>query len=242
MEFNLKLHPSSAEVSQNLRNAVAFDPDLFAFLGDLKRHNDRDWFAANRDRYVRSVEAPMLQFIGDVGARLPEISTAFRADARRFGGSLYRMQRDTRFSPDKSPFKPWTAAIFRHRSARKGLQLPGFYLHVEPGHTFAGGGLYHPDQPTLTRIRQYMTGHVEDWQAVKKSGLEIQGSRLTRVPAGFDRKHPLAEDLKWKDLYCGVDFTEADVVAPDFLDRYITVCRQSAPLVRFLTRALDLAW
>jgi uncharacterized protein (TIGR02453 family) len=158
---------------------VAFDSDLFAFLGDLKRHNDRDWFAANRDRYVRSVEAPMLQFIGDVGTRLPEISPAFRADARRFGGSLYRMQRDTRFSPDKSPFKPWAAAIFRHRSARKGHQLPGFYLHVEPGHTFAGGGLYHPDQPTLTRIRQYMTGHVEDWQAVKASSVEIQGSRLT---------------------------------------------------------------
>lgn len=221
---------------------MAFDPDLFAFLSDLKRHNDRDWFGANRDRYVRSVEAPMLQFIGAVGTRLPEISAAFRADARRLGGSLYRMQRDTRFSQDKSPFKPWTAAIFRHRSARTGHQLPGFYLHVEPGHTFAGGGLYHPDQPTLTRIRQYMTGHVEDWQAVKASGIEIQGSRLTRVPAGFDRKHPLAEDLKWKDLYCGVDFTETEVVAADFLDRYIAVCRQSAPLVRFLTRALDLAW
>ena len=91
--------------------------------------------------------------------------------------------------------------------------------------------MYHPDQPTLTRIRQYMTGHVEDWQTVEESGVEIQGSRLTRVPAGFDRTHPLAEDLKWKDLYCGVDFTEAEVVAADFIDRYVNVCRQSVPLV-----------
>jgi uncharacterized protein (TIGR02453 family) len=223
-------------------SSPSFDPDLFAFFRDLKADNSRAWFEANRERYIRSVEGPMLQFITDVGARLPQISKAFRADARRFGGSLYRLQRDTRFSPDKSPYKTWTAAIFRHRSARKGHQAPGFYLHLDPEHNFGGGGAYRPDQPVLTRIRQYLAEHVDDWQKVRDTGIEIRGERLTRVPAGFSRTHPLAEDLKMKDFYTGVGFSEADVTAPGFIDRYLDCCQQAAPLVKFLTRSLNLAW
>ena len=67
-----------------------FAPDLFAFFRDLKRHNDREWFTANKDRYVASVEGPMLQFIREVGDRLPEISKSYRADSRRFGGQATR--------------------------------------------------------------------------------------------------------------------------------------------------------
>jgi len=223
-------------------SSPSFDPDLFAFFRDLKTHNTREWFEGHRDRYVRSVEAPMLRFIADVGARLPEISKAFRADARRFGGSLYRLQRDTRFSPDKSPYKTWTAAIFRHRSAKKGHQAPGFYLHLDPEHNFGGGGAYRPDQAVLTKIRQYLVEHVDDWRSVMDTGIEIRGERLMRVPAGFPRTHPLAEELKLKDFYIGLAFSDAQVTAPDFLDQYMACCRKSAPLVRFLTQALDLAW
>ena len=68
-----------------------FTPGFFKFLRDLKAHNDRAWFQANRDRYVADVEAPMLQFIADVGERLPEISSAYVANRRRMGGSMYRI-------------------------------------------------------------------------------------------------------------------------------------------------------
>src|SRR5262245_65242288 len=102
-----------------------FSADLFSFFRDLKRHNDREWFAANKDRYVESVETPMLEFIRQVGERLPSISPAFRADARRFGGSLYRIYRDTRFSADKAPYKTWIAARFKHRSVRGEVEGPG---------------------------------------------------------------------------------------------------------------------
>jgi uncharacterized protein (TIGR02453 family) len=219
-----------------------FTPDLFSFLTDLKRNNTREWVAANRDRYVRSVETPMLEFITQVGERLPAVSPAFRAVARRMGGSLYRLQRDTRFSPDKSPYKTWVAAIFRHRSARGGHGLPAFYLHLDPAHSFGGGGSYRPDQPTLTRIRRFIVEHEKEWRAVRETAAPIQGERLLRVPAGFPRTHPLAEDLKLKDFYTGVTFTGDDVVARDFLDRYMRAIAEAAPVARFLTRALDLAW
>ena len=219
-----------------------FTPNLFAFLADLKRNNTREWFAASRDRYVESVETPMLDFIGQVAARLPAVSPAFRAVARRAGGSLYRLERDTRFSPDKSPYKTWVAAIFRHKSARTGHGLPAFYLHLDPAHSFGGGGIYRPDQPTLTRIRQFMIENEKDWRAVRAAGGPLQGEQLKRVPSGFPRDHPLADDLKLKDFYVGVNFTEDQVIAPDFLDRYMSAVAEAAPIARFVTRALNLAW
>ena len=136
--------------------APFFTPALFTFLRDLKRHNDRAWFAAQKDRYVEEVEAPMRRFIAAAGERLPSISRSIVADPRRSGGSLYRIYRDTRFSADKSPYKTWTAAHFRHRAAGKEQTAPGFYLHLGPAENFGGGGIYHPDRPTLTRIRQHI--------------------------------------------------------------------------------------
>lgn len=219
-----------------------FQPSFFAFLRDLKRHNTREWFAANRERYVADIETPMLTFITDVGARLPSISSAFVADPRRSGGSMYRIYRDTRFSADKSPFKTWVAAHFRHRAARKDQATPGFYLHLSPTDCFGGGGIYHPDTATLTRIRQRIVGHPKAWAAVLRSGVTIEGERLTRAPAGFDPSHRYVEDLKWKDLYAGSEFRVAQVTRPDFLEQFLESCRQVSPLVEFLTRAIDLRW
>jgi uncharacterized protein (TIGR02453 family) len=219
-----------------------FTPALFAFLRDLKSHNDREWFQANRERYTAVVEAPMLRFIGDVGPGLATISRAFVADRRRMGGSLYRIYRDTRFSADKTPYKTNVAATFPHEQRKKVPSVPGFYLHLEPGECLGGGGIYHPDMPTLTRIRTAIATDRKGWMAVKKSGLEIVGDSLTRAPAGFDPAHPFIEDLRRKDLYVLTEFSQPDVCGPHFLDQFIESCRDVAPLVAFLTRAIGLRW
>lgn len=217
-----------------------FTPGFFTFLRDLKRHNDRAWFAANKDRYLADVEVPMLRFITAVGERLPSVSTAFIADPRRSGGSMHRIYRDTRFSHDKSPYKTWVAVHFRHRSAAKDVAAPGFYLHIGPTERFAGGGIYHPDMPALTRIRQRIVSEPKAWGAVIRSGIEIEGDTLKRAPAGFDPAHRFIVDLKRKDLYAGAEFTARQVTAPDFLDAFIDSCREVAPLVEFLATALGL--
>ena len=224
------------------KGPVHFSPDFFAFFRDLKRHNDREWFAANKDRYVASVETPMLTFIKDVGERLPEISKFFRADLRRFGGSLYRIYRDTRFSPDKTPYKTWTAAHFRHRASTRDVEAPGFYIRLGPDENFGGGGIYHPSMPTLTKIRRRIVDEPKAWEAVKKSGLEIEGGTLVRAPAGFDAKHRFIEDLRRKDFYAGVEFAQSDVIAAGFIDRVMDCCRNTSPLVRFLTDSLGQKW
>jgi uncharacterized protein (TIGR02453 family) len=222
---------------------MSFGPGLFAFLRDLKRHNNREWFEDNRPRYVADVEAPMLAFIREVGERLPAVCPGFVADPRRSGGSMFRIYRDTRFSADKTPYKTWLAARFGHRKTRKaatGPHAPSFYLHLAVDESYGGGGIYHADTPTLTRIRQRIVSHPEAWSAVLKSGVELQGDTLKRPPAGFDKTHRFIEDLKRKDLYGLTAFTRAEVTSSRFIDRYMKACAEVTPLVEFLTAAVGL--
>lgn len=217
-----------------------FTPALFTFLRRLKANNSREWFHAHRDAYERDVEAPVLRFIADFGPRLARISPAFVADPKRHGGSMYRIYRDTRFSGDKSPYKTNIAATFRHKEHRKQPSVPGFYLHLEPGDCLGGGGIYHPEMPALTLIRLGIVNDTKRWKAVRETGLEIEGDSLKRAPAGFDQAHPFVEDLRRKDFYALAPFTQQEVCAVDFMDRYTDACRNVAPLVAFIARALSL--
>jgi uncharacterized protein (TIGR02453 family) len=218
-----------------------FTPAFFDFLRDLKSHNERDWFAANRDRYARDVEAPMLQFIADFAPRLKTISPAFVADKRRMGGSMFRIHRDTRFSPDKSPFKTWTAARFPHEARRKVTGVPAFYLHLGIDERFGGGGVYHIDMPQLTRVRRHIVESPKAWTSVRER-VEIHGEQLKRAPAGFSASHEHIEDLKRQNLYTLTEFSTDDVVADNVMDRFVESCERAAPLVEFQTKALGLRW
>ena len=220
--------------------AASFDPTLFGFLADLEKHNDREWFAANKARYEADVLEPALAFVEDFGYRLPAISRHMRAVPSRTGGSLFRIYRDTRFSKDKTPYKTTVGIHFKHERA-KDVHAPGFYLHLAPGEVFAGAGIWHPDMPTLTAIREAIVAHPDRWQEVT-AGIEVVGNALKRVPTGFDRDHPLAEDLKRKDFAAYAKLSEAEAIAPGFLDRYVHACEEASPLMRFLCRALELPY
>jgi uncharacterized protein (TIGR02453 family) len=222
----------------------SFGPELFAFLVELRANNDRDWFTANKARYEADVLEPALAFIEDFGYRLQEISPHFLADPRRSGGSLFRIYRDTRFSKDKTPYKTNTGMYFRHARG-KDVHAPGYYLHLAPGEVFGGGGIWHPDTTAVTAIRQAIVDHPERWTRTKEQlGEELQlgGDSLKRVPTGFDKDHPHAEDLKRKDFFASVRLEESAATAPGFLDRYTRVCESASPLMRFLCEALDVAY
>jgi uncharacterized protein (TIGR02453 family) len=223
-----------------------FDPELFEFLADLSRHNDREWFTANKDRYEAHVLEPALAFIEDFGFRLEELSPHFRADPRKNGGSLFRIYRDTRFSKDKTPYKTNTGMHFRHARA-KDAHAPGFYLHLAPGQVFGGGGIWHPDTKTVTRIRQAIVADPDRWRAVTReppfTDVMVLGgndNRLKRVPTGFDPGFEFADDLRLRDYFGWAELSEADATTAGFLDRYTAVCAAALPLVAFICDALDL--
>jgi uncharacterized protein (TIGR02453 family) len=216
---------------------ASFGPELFGFLADLKEHNDRDWFAANRERYEADLLEPALAFIEDFEPHLRMISPHLRADARRTGGSLFRIYRDTRFSKDKTPYKTTAGIYFRHERS-KDVPAPGFYLHLAPGDVFAGGGIWHPDTKTAHTIREAIAADPEGWQAATASIRLGQGDALKRVPQPFDKDHPLAEDLKRRDFAAIEGMSEDEATAPHFLERYAQACRDMAPLMRFLSGAV----
>jgi uncharacterized protein (TIGR02453 family) len=221
-------------------------PELFAFLRELREHNDRAWFAANRERYEAHVREPLLRFVADFGPHLREISPSFVADPRPVGGSLFRIQRDTRFSMDKSPYKTNAGAQFRHEAGRD-AHAPGFYLHLEPGEVFAAAGLWRPGRTELGRVREAIVSDPAEWGRVVTapafgSVLSLGGEQLERPPRGYDPDHPFIEDLKRKDLIVTAAFAEAEACRPEFLDRFVRTCQAAAPFVRYLTAAIGLSW
>lgn len=219
-----------------------FSPRLFQFLRGLKAHNDRGWFEANRERYEADVKEPMLQFISDLGKSLRTISPQFKVDPRPVGGSMFRIHRDIRFSKDKSPYKTHIGAHFPHARAGKDESAPGFYIHVESGESVGGAGLWHPDSAALHKVRDRIVARTKDWKAVRDGGIDVKGESLKRVPPSYDPRHPFAEDLKLKDFYVMTRFSEKEVCASSFMDRFVEVCRRTAPLMKFLTQALGLPW
>lgn len=223
-----------------------FGPQLFSFLRELKRNNNREWFQENKERYLREVRDPMLVFIEAFGRPLDGISRNFLADPRPTGGSMFRIYRDTRFSKSKEPYKTHAAAQFRH-VAGKDVHAPGFYLHLEPGSVFAGAGLWHPDAKTANLIRGAIAADPAGWKRATggrtfKRDFTFEGDSLKRPPRGFDADHPLIEDLKRKDFIVITGYTQRQACAPDFLGRFTRTCRTAAPMMRFLTEAIGLAW
>jgi len=217
-----------------------FSPELFRFLKDLRRNNRREWFQANRERYESAVRDPFLRFISDFGPQLSRISRHFVADPRPTGGSLFRIYRDTRFAKDKSPYKTHAAADFRHRAGGRDVHAPGFYLHLEPGGCLAAAGVWHPDPSALAKVRDTIVERPKEWERIRRLGL--QGDSLVRPPKGYDPGHPFIGDVKRKDFYTTVPFTEKQVCSPRFLLDFAAVCKKMSPLPRFLTEALGMPW
>jgi uncharacterized protein (TIGR02453 family) len=220
-----------------------FSPALFAFLGDLADNNDREWFAANKQRYVEDVQEPALDFIRAFAPMLEKLSPHFSADARVVGGSLFRIQRDTRFSKDKTPYKTNTGVQFRHQ-ASKDAHAPGYYLNLQPGECFAGVGLWHPDTPVAYQIRHAIADRPTEWKKAAHGARfgadwELWGDKLQRPPKGFDPDHPFMEDLKRKDFVATRKLTQRQVTASTFVEDLAGLFKSATPFMRFLCEAVD---
>jgi uncharacterized protein (TIGR02453 family) len=213
-----------------------FGPELFAFLRELKANNDREWFNAHKDRYENDLLEPALAFIEDFALRLPQLSPHLVADARRQGGSLFRIYRDTRFARDKSPYKTQAGIYFRHERSKE-AHSPGLYLHLEPRNVFAGGGIWHADTKTAHAIRQLIVKDPDGWAEATSDVTLGEGESLKRVPPAFDKEHPHARDLRRKDFAAIQHFTQTEATTAGFLDRYEAACRSFTPFMRFLCRA-----
>lgn len=219
-----------------------FPDDFFAFFRQLKAHNERPWFEANKQRFRDSVQAPMSAFISAIAPKLSKISKSFIADPRPNGGSMFRIYRDIRFSKDKRPYKEHAACHFRH-AAGKDVHAPGFYMHFAPDEVFFGGGMWMPPPDALTKIRDAIVKKPAAWKAVKsdrafaKAFDGVEGEALTRPPRGYDANHPLIDDIKRKSFFAmhesGVKAAGSAKIVGEAADTFAA----AAPLMKFLCAA-----
>lgn len=205
-----------------------------AFLSDLKKHNDRDWFQANKDRYLEA-KADFEGLVGELIKRIAVFDPSVEGlDPAK---CAFRIYRDARFSKDKSPYKTNFGAQL---SADKFKQRAGYYLHVEPGNSFLGGGAYHPDPKWLKSIRDAIAEDGKFFRRLlaaapfRKEFGELQGETLKSAPQGFPSDHPHIGLLRHKDFIAMRPCKDAEILAADFPRRASASYKALAPLNRFL--------
>lgn len=221
-----------------------FTPETIKFFRQLSKNNNREWFAKNKARYEDVVLNPALELVTEMQEPLKKVSPHFVAVAKKSGGSLMRIYRDTRFSKDKTPYKTNLGIHFRHE-AGKNVHAPGFYFHIDKKEIFVGAGIWHPDNSTLKKIRMRIVDDPAGWKRARngkkfRSMFELRGDALKRPPRGFDAEHPLIEDLKRKDHIGLTALSESELFDRKLINILVARFKTAIPYVRFLCDALPL--
>lgn len=214
------------------------------FIKDLKVNNNKEWFEANRKVYQKAKE----DFLGQVQVLIQglegideEIAFA-KLDPKK---CIFRINRDTRFSADKSPYKTNMGAWFS--AGAKGLQRAGYYLHLEDGGCFLAGGMYMPEAEALKKVRQEIHYNHKDLQAILTEisfqnffprALDTE-MKLKKAPQGYKEDNPAIELLKLKSFTVSNTFGEEKLLEPGFDAFALDVFKSMQPLVKFLNQALD---
>lgn len=223
-----------------------FPKDCVPFLEQLASNNNRDWFNDNKLRYDSLVREPALRFIEDMADGLKKISPHFTAVAKKSGGSLMRVYRDTRFGNDKTPYKTNIGIQFRHEQG-KSVHAPGFYVHIAADECFIGVGLWHPESDALKAIRDFILDNPSSWKDAKvyppfKKNFELVGDSLVRPPRGFPADHELIEDLKRKDFIALKSFDVQKINDKKFTRFVLNSFDQADPFMHYLCDAVQVQY
>lgn len=222
-----------------------FSDASFKFLRGLAAHNDKTWFAEHKSQYEEHVRQPFLRLITDLQPDLTEVSEHFRADPRTVGGSLFRIYRDARFSNDKSPYKSWQGARLFHER-RKQVAAPSFYIHLQPGQSMVGAGIWHPEPDIQRKLRQFIFDNPASWKtaahavATRKRYEFETSEKLVRAPRGFPADFEFIDDLKHRNWVLWRPLDDALMSGPKLHATLAADLHGLAPFVDYLCAALDL--
>lgn len=222
---------------------TGFPKDTLEFLDDLGHNNHRAWFAENKQRYEASVLAPALALIESLKKPLEKVAPMLSVEAKKSGGSLMRIYKDTRFSKDKTPYKTNIGIQFRH-VAGKDVHAPGGYLHIANDECFFGAGMWRPDAAALQKIRAAILSDPTGWKKAVygkrfRETYSVYDDRLKTAPRGIDRDHPLINDLRLKSFLGTYYMKRAQIESPQLLSDIPRLVKQAAPLMGFLCHAVE---
>ncbi len=210
-----------------------FGPKALPFFKGLAFHQNKAWFDENRALFQSDAVEPMVALLDDLTAAFATRKIPLKADGRK---GIFRINRDIRFSKDKSPYKTHMGAVMTRSGAKNDPGL--LYIHIAPDGCFAAAGFYMPEPPQLARIRAAMkakpAGFAAMQAALSKAGLDFSRmeDQLVRIPRGF-------EDLKDGPLDAAIRM-KSFIVEEKLPDRLIGSAQLAATIEDFAARALPL--
>jgi uncharacterized protein (TIGR02453 family) len=218
-------------------------PATVKFLKDLKKNNNKPWFDKNRPRYeeARADFASFVQQVIDLhGKKDSTIKNLVAKDC------MFRINRDVRFSKDKSPYKN-NFGVSINKGGKKAMNSAGYYFHLEPGECFAGGGLYLPMPEELKKVRQEIDYNYTDFKKLisAKKFKSVYGDLdksaeyiLSRVPKGYEADNPAAEYLRLKSYIAMVKMSDADLISKDLVKKTVAAFEALQPVIAFINEAI----
>lgn len=229
LTINLEIYPPFS----------GFPREGIRFLKQLRKNNNRAWFAKNKALYEEFVKLPMQSLIATLKPLMADLAPEIEVHPKK---SMFRIYRDTRFSKNKTPYKTHVSAVFNTRTNWNGSA--GLYLQIEPGEVYIGGGIYKPESPLVKKIRYTIANNAQEFLSIvgndsfhKKFG-KVEGEKLERMPMGFPANHMMGEWLKFKWMFAGVTLDEDVCLTSRFVKKTMDVFEGVLPLVRFLNNSL----
>jgi len=219
-----------------------FPPETLKFLRQLKRNNNREWFGQHKAEYENNVKRPMLSLVEDLGGVLQGIAPEMNTDPKR---AMFRIYRDTRFSPDKTPYKTQVAAHFAPASPEK-RTYASLYFHLEPGGVLIAAGVYMPGAAELREIRSYIAAHAKELRVILRGARlrrfygGLQGEHAKRPPRGFLPSHPALDLLRYKQFVLWTEKPASVAESPELFRLLVEGFVAAIPLVRFLNKPLGI--
>jgi len=212
------------------------------FLSDLKKNNNKAWFDANRKLYesAKADFTTLVENIITVTAKFDETIGILKAK-----DCMFRINRDVRFSKDKSPYKNNMGASLSY-GGKKAI-VAGYYFHCEPGQSFAAGGFYMPPAPELTKIRQEIDYNLAEWLKIvtaKKflthfsNGIDSDNV-LVRPPKGYDENNPAINFLKMKGFTVSEPIPDSVLTDKSLVKKIAESFVAMKPMINFLNRAIE---
>jgi uncharacterized protein (TIGR02453 family) len=207
------------------------------FLDQLNHNNNKEWFDKNRSLYA-SAKANFENFVQNLIHEIIEFEPIMKG--LEVKSCVFRINRDIRFSNDKSPYKTNMGAFMVRGGKQNGDKYAGYYFHIEPGKSMLAGGAYVPPAQWLTAIREKIDDEPEKFLAIlnndkfKKYFGQLEGEKLKKAPKGFPPDHKYIELLKYKSYLVVQEVPDKVVLSNGYFQHALDVFRTMKPLNDFL--------
>lgn len=219
-----------------------FDTKLILdFLTGLKNNNEKEWMEANR-KYYQEAREEFKKLTGYVLEALKLLDPGL--EGVTVSDCIFRINRDIRFSADKSPYKPWMSAVMAEGGRHSSSAI--YYLHLQPqNESRVAGGIYQPAGEQLRKIRQEVDYNAAELKKIVSAHSfqqhfgPIQGEKLSRAPKGYPLDHPNIELLKLKSFLAMKSFSDEEVLQNDFAERVLESYRLVQPFNEYLNVAIS---